>query len=114
MGRRSDWGSQDGGTSWYTSTTGLEDVIYDPSDPPNQTYGLLALALVPSQPDVLWLGTIRGVYGSADQGQTWTKLLGPAWQDDQVDELLLRWVEPAKLFVTTPDGVYVYYLGAFP
>ena len=111
---RGSWGSHDGGTTWYTSTTGLEDVIYDPSGPPDQTYGLLDLALVPSQPDGLWLGTIRGVYGSADRGRTWTKLLGPAWQDDRVDELLLRWVEPDKLFVTTPDGVYVHYVGTFP
>jgi photosystem II stability/assembly factor-like uncharacterized protein len=108
------WGSHDGGTTWYTSTTGLEDVVYEPGGPFTQTFGLNALALVPSQPDELLLGTIQGVYGSADGGLTWTKLLGASWLDTQIDELLLRWVEPDKLFVTTPDGVYIYYLGAFP
>jgi photosystem II stability/assembly factor-like uncharacterized protein len=108
------WASLDGGTTWYTSTTGLEDVVYDPDGPLVQDVGLNSLAYNHWQPDELLLGTVRGVYGSADQGLTWTKLLGPAWQDDDIRELLLRWVEPDKLFVTTADGVYVHYRGSFP
>lgn len=111
---RAFWGSHDGGTTWYTSTTGLDDVVYDPDGPISQDVGLYALAFLPGQPHKVLLGTVRGVYGSADQGQTWTKLLGPSWQDDKVWELLWRSVEPDKLFVTTEDGVYIYYLGAFP
>jgi len=43
-----------------------------------------------------------GVYGSADRGPDLDQAARPSWQDDRVDELLLRWVEPDKLFVTTP------------
>lgn len=104
------WGSHDGGTTWFTSTKGLEDVIYDPIAPPTHTYGLLSLAYVPDELDRWLLGTVRGLYATDDRGLSWSKLAGPAWQDDEVEALLLRWAEPDKLFVTTPQGVYVYYL----
>jgi len=104
------WGSHDGGTTWFTSTQGLEDVVYDPGTPPTHTYGLLSLAYVPDELDHWLLGTIRGLYASHDRGLSWSKLAGPAWQDDEVGALLLRWAEPDKLFVTTPQGVYVHYL----
>ena len=90
-------------------------MVYEPGGPFTQTFGLYALALVPAQPDELLLGTVRGVYGSADGGhdldQGDSALAG---RKTRSDGLLLRSVEPDKLFVTTPDGVYVYYLGAFP
>jgi uncharacterized repeat protein (TIGR01451 family) len=104
------WGSTDGGATWFTSTAGLEAVVHDPDGPITQTYGLLSLAVTPADLDNWLLGTVHGLYGSPDRGQTWTQLIGPSWQDEQIDDLLLRWVEPHKLFVTTPSGVYIYYL----
>jgi uncharacterized repeat protein (TIGR01451 family) len=108
------WSSADGGTTWFTSTAGLEGVVYNPGGPITQTYGLLSLAYTPADLNGWLLGTVHGLYGSLDRGQTWTQLTGPPWQDEQIDDLLLRQVEPDKLFVTTPGGAYVYYLDAFP
>jgi len=108
------WGSHDAGTTWFTSTAGLEDVVYNPSEPPTQTYGLLSLAYVPSEADHWLLGTVRGLYGSADGGQTWTKLTGSSWQDERILSLLLSPAEPDRLYVTTPAGVYVHNRTCFP
>lgn len=108
------WGSSTGGSSWYTSTNGLEDVLFDPGGAITQTYGLFSLAYVPNDLNDLLLGTIRGLYGSEDRGHTWAKLNGPAWQNQRVSGLLLRSVEPSKLFITTPGGVYIEYLSNFP
>ena len=108
------WGSHDAGTTWFTSTAGLEDVVYHPSGPPAQTYGLLSLAYVPAEADHWLLGTVRGLYGSADGGQTWAKLTGPSWQDEPILSLLLSPAEPDRLYVTTPAGVTIYDRSGFP
>jgi photosystem II stability/assembly factor-like uncharacterized protein len=108
------WGSADGGVTWFISTTGLEEVVYTPSIPVTQTYGLLSLAYVPADAEGWLLGTVRGLYGSSDRGRTWTRLTGPSWQDERITSLLLSGVEPDSLFVTTPAGVYVHYLDGFP
>jgi hypothetical protein len=88
--------------------------VHDPGGPITQTYGLLSLAYTPADLDNWLLGTVHGLYSSPDRGQTWAQLIGPSWQDEQIDDLLLRWVEPDKLFVTAPSGVYIHYLDAFP
>jgi photosystem II stability/assembly factor-like uncharacterized protein len=105
------WGTLDGGTTWYTSTTGLEDVIYDPEGPGDQTYGLLSLVILPTNRQFLLLGTAEGLYISGDRGLTWGKVTGTVWEDERITDLLLRAAEPNKLFLTTEDGVYVYQLG---
>lgn len=104
------WGSQDGGATWYTSTNGLEGVVYDPSGPITGTYGLLSLVYNPVDLDHWLLGTVRGIYTTSDRGLAWTPVESALWQEQRVTALLLREVEPAKLFLTTPEGVYVYYL----
>jgi photosystem II stability/assembly factor-like uncharacterized protein len=104
------WGTLDGGTTWYTSTTGLEDVIYDPEALGEQTYGLLSLVIRPTNREHLLLGTAEGLFTSDNRGLTWTKVTGSTWEDARITDLLLRTAEPDKLFLTTPDGVYVYQL----
>jgi len=108
------WGSADAGATWFTSTAGLEEVVYSPGMAVTQTYGLLSLAYVPSEPHAWLLGTVHGLYGSAERGQTWTRLTGPSWQDERIIGLLLSASEPGRLFVTTPAGVYAHYLNGFP
>jgi hypothetical protein len=101
------WGTEDGGMTWYTSTAGLEGVIYDPGAPISQTYGLLSMAVLPGAD---WLlGTVNGLYRNADPTiEAWSKITGPIWQDEPITALLRRWSEPQQLFVTTPAGVYIY------
>jgi hypothetical protein len=104
------WGTLDGGTTWYTSTTGLEDVIYDPEALGEQTYGLLSLVILPTNREFLLLGTAEGLFTNDNRGLTWTKITGFAWEDARITDLLLRTAEPDKLFLTTPNGIYVYQL----
>jgi photosystem II stability/assembly factor-like uncharacterized protein len=104
------WGTLDGGTTWYTSTTGLEDVIFDPTGPSDQTYGLLSLVILPTNRQVLLMGTAEGLFVSDDRGLTWAKVTGTVWEDERITDLLLRTADPTKLFLTTEDGVYVYHL----
>ncbi len=104
------WGTLDGGITWYTSTNGLDNVIYDPDDPDEQTYGLLSLVILPTNREFLLLGTAEGLFTSGDRGLTWHKVTGYTWEDARIDDLLLRTAEPDKLFLTTPDGVYVHTL----
>lgn len=105
------WGTLDGGTTWYSSTTGLEDVIYDPEEPGFQTYGLLSIVILPANREFLILGTAEGLFTSDNRGLTWHKVMGLAWEDARISELLLRTADPTRLFLTTEDGVYVYHLG---
>jgi photosystem II stability/assembly factor-like uncharacterized protein len=104
------WGSEDGGTTWFTSTTGLEEVVYDPAGPTTQDVGLLSLAYSPLDLDTWLLGTVRGLYETHNRGRSWTRLAGFPWDHQPVTGLLLRWAEPRKLFLTTPLGVYIYRL----
>jgi photosystem II stability/assembly factor-like uncharacterized protein len=104
------WGTLDGGSTWYTSTTGLESVIYDPEEVGDQTYGLLSLVIRPTDREHLLLGTAAGLYTSPDRGLTWTQVTGPVWEEKRISDLLLRTAEPDKLFLITPDGVFVYQL----
>lgn len=107
------WGTLDGGTTWYTSTTGLEDVIYDPEGPGDQTYGLLSLVIRPTNRAQLWLGTAAGLYASEDRGLTWAKVTGTVWEDARIEAVLLQTAVADKLYLTTPDGVFVYQIPLF-
>ena len=104
------WGTLDGGTTWYSSTTGLEAVIYDPEEIGEQTYGLLSLVILPTNREHLLLGTAAGLYQSEDRGLTWSQITGYAWQDKPITEMLLQTAVPQTFFLTTPDGVFVYEL----
>jgi len=101
------WGTHDGGATWYTSTAGLEGVIYDPGAPISQTYGLLSLTVSPGAD---WLlGTVSGLYRNVNPAiEAWSKITGHVWQDDSITALLRRLNEPQQIFVTTPAGVYIY------
>jgi hypothetical protein len=102
------WGTIDGGTTWYTSTAGLEAVIYDPGGPITQTYGLYSIGYLPGGD---WLlGTVEGLFINTNPAANyWVKIPGAVWEDDPIFALLLRTAEPQKTFLTTPTGVYVYY-----
>jgi len=103
------WHSADSGGTWERSTVGLEDVIYREDAPFDRTYGLQAIALDPRDPNRLYLGTVRGVYVSADGGESWRKFEGREWEDEEVIALLAAGGEPTKLYITTARGVYVFY-----
>ncbi len=100
------WWTTNGGATWQWSQTGLHDVIFDPSGPITQTYGLYDLAIAPDDSNRLYLGTLRGLYLSHDGGGLWTKFTGNPWDDLPVRALLLTDSRPDHLWLTTDGGVF--------
>ncbi|HUW09357.1 MAG TPA: hypothetical protein VM537_06470, partial [Anaerolineae bacterium] len=111
------WWSSDGGATWSWSWTGLQDVVYNPSGPPGQTYGIYDLELDTADHDQLYLGTIRGLYVSADGGSNWYKVTGShTWQDAALGKLLLLDAAPETLYLVREgeQGVHLYDLPSLP
>ncbi|HEX2252744.1 MAG TPA: hypothetical protein VHQ65_05720 [Thermoanaerobaculia bacterium] len=71
--------SDDGGRTWLSRATGIED---------NQVY---ALATVPDRRDRLYAGTLNGVYRSDDAGLTWERVTNHLPEVYKVTSL---WVDP--------------------
>ena len=106
------WRSEDGGATWQSSMAGLEDVVYHESGPLEQTYGLQAIAIDPLDSDKLYLGTIRGLYVSDDQGANWRKTRGEEWEDEEIEDLKAIDDEGTKLYITVARGVFTFYPGS--
>jgi photosystem II stability/assembly factor-like uncharacterized protein len=98
------WRSDDSGTRFRP--------IFD--DQPVQSIG--ALAVDPTNPDVLWVGTgeswVRnsvsygdGVYRTTDGGETWVKLAIPA-ASERVSAIVLDPRDPRVAYVCVPGRLY--------
>ena len=104
--------SADGGLSWQPAAAGLPDALHD-----NPVANRLALAVAPSDPDVLWVGlntsrtTPQGpaaaIYRSGDGGASWTAtsdpgpyLLTQGWYDNAIT------VHPADPDTVVAAGVW--------
>ena len=102
--------SADGGKTWSFSRTGIEQVTVSvdalstpiPQDEIAQGFGIFAVAVDPVRPDVIFAGTIHGLYRSADGGKTWQPVAG-------IGPIRVRTLAfaagGAQLYVTTDDGV---------
>ena len=98
------WRSEDGGATWRGSTAGLEEVVYREGFPFD---GLRTIVLDPKEADRLYLGTVKGVYVSTNGGESWEKIAGQEWEDEEILDLAVRAGEPTLLYVTTAEGVFV-------
>ena len=98
------WRSEDGGATWRGSTAGLEDVVYREGFPFD---GLRTIVVDPKVADRLYLGTVKGVYVSTNGGESWEKIEGQEWEDEEILDLAVRAGEPTLLYVTTAEGVFV-------
>ena len=105
--------SLDGGQTWADSRVGLESVTIPPDDnlvapnnPSNaaeREFGVLTLAIDPSQSHRIFAGTVRGLYISQDDGGTWDRYDEIA-SDTQVKDIQFA-VNGSDLYVTTSEGV---------
>lgn len=106
------WRSFDAGATWQRSQAGLWDVIYHKDGPADQTYGLYAIAFSPLHDTTMYLGTIRGLYVSGDDGASWYKFTGETWDNDKIlDVKAVNDEGGIKLYITTDVGVFVFYPG---
>ncbi len=84
--------SEDGGRTWIPSSRGLDDPT------------VLALAMDPVTPRVLYAGTDSGAFVSRDGGRTWARL-GHALLGRNVRSLLVVPQRPTMLYAATDRGV---------
>lgn len=91
--------SEDGGITWTKSL----DWSYD------QNLGVHAVKVSPSNPNIVYAGTSKGVYKSTDAGVSWYQVLNVAIAND----LLIHPSDPEKViaacgnFGTEGKGIYV-------
>lgn len=95
--------SGNGGVDWNASNNGLQSVAVS------------ALAVNPTNPNLVYAGTSRGVARSADGGSTWTTAvsasavnagLAPAIAVGSVLSLAIDPVEPTNVYAGTAEGVF--------
>jgi hypothetical protein len=111
------WQSTNAGEDWDFRNAGLEDVVYrDGAD--FSKIGLTTLAVdSDTMPWTVYLGTQQGVFQSIDAGRTWERLTGVSWEHSPIQNLTLSRSpdepeaqdRPPRLFVTTEEGVQVFY-----
>ncbi|HEU5457208.1 MAG TPA: hypothetical protein VFU68_01190, partial [Terracidiphilus sp.] len=83
------WTSRDGGRSW-TEETGMRGE------------SIRAFAQAPSNPRVLFAGTLKGVFRSEDGGATWSQISPPGSREiHEVESLAIDPVDPGIVYAGT-------------
>ncbi len=109
---------QRGGGGWERFSAGLDDVVLK-ADPLEQglseedaarSFGLLALASDPLDPQRLALGTARGLYLSLDGGEHWQLARVEGLVQSRTTQVVWEPLQPNTLYATTPEGVYTVHL----
>jgi photosystem II stability/assembly factor-like uncharacterized protein len=96
--------SLDRGKSWEPLSVAIPQEC--PIGPPRVTN----LVVDPRKHDNLWAGVeLGGVFCSQDSGDHWTRLaqLGPRESSTDVHGVAISGGIPAKILVTTPDGLWI-------
>jgi photosystem II stability/assembly factor-like uncharacterized protein len=92
--------STDGGKTWLAINQGLAGVIG------TRLTTAVALAINPSHPSILYLGTSNGgVFRSADSGATWTPF-NDGLANLQIRALAASKLSPGALYAVTAGGVF--------
>ncbi len=93
--------SRDGAASWQKVNSGLipEDVL-DAS----LALGVNMLAVDPSDSTVVYAGTTKGLFKTANQADSWTRI-GQSLPDQFVSSLVVHPTQPAVLYVGGRAGV---------
>ncbi len=84
--------SGDGGRRWLAASSGLED------------FSVLALAMDPISPNVMYAGTDSGLFVSKDGGASWLRT-GTAIADRNIRSLVVLPTRPTVLYAASDRGV---------
>ena len=87
--------SEDGGVTWRSSTP--------PLDPGS---GISHVSFHPGRPGLLFAGTFRHPFRSADLGRTWTRIAAGMVEDTQVFDLDFAPGNPEEIWAATCGWVY--------
>ncbi|MBI1298833.1 hypothetical protein GC175_28195 [bacterium] len=94
--------SDNDGVSWRSVSVGLGSVIGG-----GALTGLYAVFDKPETEHTLLLGTVRGLYFRLAESAAQQKLEDEPFDAMRIDDLLILDAVPARLYVTTPMGVFV-------
>lgn len=90
-----------GAQSWEKKSLGM--VAFD-AKMASMALGVNGLAVDPTNSNVLYAGTTKGVYKSTDQGEQWVKIEGSI-RDAYVSAIQLDPSQPSTLYLATSDRV---------
>jgi len=94
--------SDDGASSWKKINNGL---IPDTELMGAMALGVNALAIDPITTTVVYAGTTKGLFRTADGGGTWERI-GQALPDPFISSILIHPSQPARLYIGGPGGVW--------
>lgn len=114
------WRSDDGGEQWTQFKDGLADVVLEQSplevgmseEDSARGYGLWSLAVDPTRPERLAVGSMRGVYVSDDRGEHWRPVGADTLGQLRVQEVIWSTAEPDTLYAVTTEGAYILRLAS--
>ena len=90
-----------GTESWVKKSTGM---VAADAKMASMALGVNSLAVDPTNSDVVYAGTTKGLYKSMDQGEHWVKLEGSV-QDSYVSAIQIDPSHPSTLYLATSDRV---------
>src|SRR5208337_2843256 len=88
------WISHDAGRTWHETAFFKGQPIY-------------ALAQAPSDPQILFAGTLQGVYRSSDSGANWTQISPPGSHEiHEIESLAVDPTDPHIVYLSACSGIY--------
>ncbi len=94
--------SEDGANSWKKINTGL---IPETELMGAMALGVNALVFDPVTPEIVYAGTTKGLFRTANSGNSWERI-GDGLKDPFVSSLLINPAQPAQLYLGGPGGVW--------
>ncbi|HSN03722.1 MAG TPA: hypothetical protein VLS44_01980, partial [Nitrospira sp.] len=94
--------SDDGATSWKKINNGL---IPDTELMGAMALGVNVIALDPVTPDIVYAGTTKGLFRSANGGGAWERI-GQGLPDPFVSSIVIHPTQPTRLYLGGPGGVW--------
>jgi photosystem II stability/assembly factor-like uncharacterized protein len=94
--------SDDGAMTWKRINNGL---IPESELMASMALGVNAIEIERSNPDVVYAGTTKGLFRTANKGEQWERI-GQSLSDPFISGILLHPTEPSQLYVGGPKGVW--------
>lgn len=94
--------SEDAAMSWKKINSGL---IPESELMASMALGVNAIEIDRTNPDVVYAGTTKGLFRTADKGERWERI-GQSLPDPFVSSIVIHPTDPAVLYIGGPGGVW--------